>query len=48
MESVLYHITGCLPEQLAQGVPVQLGNLGTFYPTAQVVKGAGVSVRSDL
>ncbi len=42
LESVLFQITECLPELLAQGVPVQLGNLGTFYPTAQVVKGAGV------
>ena len=33
----------CLPELVAQGVPVQLGSLGTFYPTAKVVKGAGVT-----
>ncbi len=43
LESVLFQITECLPELVAQGVPVQLGNLGTFYPTAQSVKGAGVA-----
>ena len=32
VEGVLMQITECLPELVAQGVPVQLGNLGTFYP----------------
>ena len=36
VEGVLMQITDCLPELVAQGVPVQLGNLGTFYPTAEV------------
>ena len=31
-----------LPELVAQGVPVQLGSLGTFYPTAEVKKDAAV------
>jgi len=35
-------ITECLPELVAQGVPVQLGSLGTFYPTAEVKKDAAV------
>ena len=43
VEAVLIKITQCLPELLAQGVPVQLGSLGTFYPTAEVKKNAGVS-----
>ena len=36
VEGVLLKITDCLPELVAQGVPVQLGSLGTFYPTAVV------------
>ncbi len=36
VEGVLTKITECLPELVAQGVPVQLGNLGIFYPTAEV------------
>ena len=43
IEAVLIKITQCLPELVAQGVPVQLGNLGTFHPTAKVKKGAGVT-----
>ena len=43
VEAVLIKITQCLPELLAQGVPVQLGSLGTFYPTAEVKKNAGVA-----
>ena len=35
VEGVLMQITECLPELVAQGVPVQLGSLGTFYPTAE-------------
>ena len=42
VEGVLMQITECLPELVAQGVPVQLGNLGTFYPTAEVAKDAAV------
>ncbi len=48
LESVLFQITECLPELVAQGVPVQLGNLGTFYPTAQTVKGAGVASVAEM
>jgi hypothetical protein len=40
---VLIKITECLPELVSQGVPVQLDGLGTFYPTAQVKKDAGVA-----
>jgi predicted histone-like DNA-binding protein len=43
LEAVLIKITECLPELVSQGVPVQLDGLGTFYPTAQVKKDAGVS-----
>ena len=42
VEGVLMQITECLPELVAQGVPVQLGSLGTFYPTAEVAKDAAV------
>ena len=42
VEGVLLKITDCLPELVAQGVPVQLGSLGTFYPTAEVKEGAAV------
>ena len=42
LEGVLIKITECLPELLSQGIPVQLGNLGTFYPTAEVKKDAAV------
>ena len=36
VEGVLMQITECLPELVAQGIPVQLGSLGIFYPTAEV------------
>ena len=42
VEGVLLQIVECLPELLAQGVPVKLGTLGTFYPTAEVAEGAAV------
>ena len=42
VEGVLMQITECLPELLAQGVPVQLGSLGTFYPSAEVASGKAV------
>ena len=41
VEGVLQQITECLPELLAQGVPVQLGSLGTFYPSAEVMPKTG-------
>ena len=42
VEGVLNQIVECLPELLAQGIPVQLGTLGTFYPTAEVTKNGAV------
>ena len=48
IKAVLIKITECQPELLAQGVPVQLGSLGTFYPTAQVKKGAGVTSIAEM
>ena len=43
VEGVLNQICDCLPELVAQGVPVQLGSLGIFYPTAEVAKNGAVS-----
>ena len=34
VEGVLIKLTQCVPELLAQGQPVKLDGLGTFYPTA--------------
>ena len=48
LEAVLIKITQCLPELVSQGVPVQLGNLGTFYPTAEVKKGAAVASIAEM
>ena len=48
VEGVLTQICDCLPELVAQGVPVQLGSLGTFFPTAEAVKGAGVSSIAEM
>ena len=48
LEAVLIKITECLPELVSQGVPVQLGGLGTFYPTAQVKKDAAVASIEDM
>lgn len=42
VEGVLNQICDCLPELVAQGIPVQLGSLGTFYPTAEVTKNGAV------
>ena len=39
---MLIQITECLPELVAQGVPVQLGSLGIFYPSAEVAKNGAV------
>ena len=41
VEGVLLQIVDCMPELVAQGVPVQLGSLGTFYPTAEVMPKPG-------
>ena len=43
VEGVLTQICHCLPELVGQGVPVKLSGLGTFYPTAEVVKDGGVT-----
>ena len=43
VEGVLNQICHCLPELVGQGVPVKLSGLGTFYPTAEVVKDGGVA-----
>ncbi|MCR4765949.1 MAG: hypothetical protein K5856_07240 [Bacteroidaceae bacterium] len=48
LEGVLIKITECLPELIAQGIPVQLGGLGTFYPTAQVKKDAAISSIEEM
>ena len=48
VEGVLMQITECLPELVAQGVPVQLGSLGTFYPTAEVAKNGAVSSIAEM
>ena len=48
VEGVLMQITDCLPELVAQGVPVQVGNLGTFYPTAEVAKNGAVADIPDM
>lgn len=48
VEGVLNQICECLPEIVAQGVPVKLGSLGTFYPTAQVVKDAAVTGYGEM
>ena len=39
VEGVLTKLCQCIPELLAQGQPVKLDGLGTFYPTAMSVKG---------
>lgn len=36
IESILIKVTECLPELVAQGIGVQLGELGIFYPSAEV------------
>lgn len=43
IEGVLNQICECLPELVAQGVPVKLGSLGIFYPTAEVEKDGAVA-----
>jgi predicted histone-like DNA-binding protein len=48
VEGVLNQICECLPELVAQGVPVKLGSLGTFYPTAQVEKNAAVGGYDEM
>ena len=48
LEAVLIKITECLPELVSQGIPVQLGGLGTFYPTAQVKKDAAVASIAEM
>ena len=38
IENILSMVCECLPELVAQGIPVQLGELGIFRPTCQVNK----------
>ena len=40
IESILIKVTECLPELCAHGIPVQLGELGIFYPS---IEGIGIS-----
>ena len=35
IENILSMVTECLPELVAQGIPVQLGDLGIFRPTCE-------------
>ena len=35
IENILCMVTECLPELVAQGIPVQLGELGIFRPTCE-------------
>ena len=35
IENMLSMVTECLPELVAQGIPVQLGELGIFRPTCE-------------
>ncbi len=48
IEGVLIKITECLPELVAQGVPVKLDGLGTFYPTAEVKKDKAVNSIAEM
>ncbi len=42
VEGVLTKITECLPELVAQGIPVKLDGLGKFYASAEVSEEGGV------
>lgn len=44
--NILIKICECLPELVAQGIPVQLGELGIFRPTAEVKR--AVSSIADM
>ena len=46
VEGVLTKLCQCIPELLAQGQPVKLDGLGTFYPTAKNVKGGLDSIEA--
>lgn len=48
MQLVIGNIVGCLREMLAQGQPVKLDGLGTFYPTVESVKSGAKSVEKAL
>ena len=43
IEAVLTKVVQCLPELCSQGVAVKLGDLGIFYPTAQVAKNGALT-----
>jgi predicted histone-like DNA-binding protein len=46
VEGVLTKLCQCIPELLAQGQPVKLDGLGTFYPTAEAVNGGLADVEA--
>lgn len=46
VDGVLRKISNCVPELVAQGVAVKIEGLGTFYPTAECVKGG--TAEADL
>jgi predicted histone-like DNA-binding protein len=50
VEGVLSKLTICVPELLAQGVPVKLDGLGTFYPSIEAVPGGieSIAVAKEL
>ena len=41
---VLQNIVSCMKELVAQGQPVKLDGLGTFYPSVESIKGGVISV----
>ena len=41
IENILSMVTECLPELVAQGIPVQLGDLGIFRPTCETKDSVG-------
>ena len=43
IEAVLTKVVQCLPELCSQGVAVKLGDLGIFYPEAEVKDGGGLT-----
>lgn len=48
VEGVMQQISSHLTELLGQGVPVKFPALGTFYPTAEVEKDAGVGSIAEM
>ena len=48
IEFMLTQMCEGLIEMMSRGVPVHLGPLGTFYPTAEVAEDAGVESIADM